>query len=222
MVDRPGGLRDLCVLEQAIGPPLLRHDGAERARLFLHRSGVEQTLGCLRPPGEQRGHGVGAANAILVQPSAGLDVMLRLGNDGVEHRLGQPAGIRVVARHVVAIGQQHPARQGVEGAMFELEQGLPRTPIARNTAAWASSPSTRIDPQTWHYGQLCPSRNGLQFLISVGMGRFAGGTQRTALTMRQSCNCRPSAGSASIVPRGEVEPHMSVASDTAGYRRDRP
>ena len=40
-----------------------------------------------------------------------------------------------------------------------------------------------------------------QVAISAGVGLFSGGTQRTALLMRQSINSSPSSGRASKVPR---------------------
>ena len=60
----------------------------------------------------------------------------------------------------------------------------------------------------WGIAASSRARNGLQPVISAGVGRLAGGTQRTALVTRQSRSVTPSAGSAPAGDLGTVERAM--------------
>ena len=100
----------------------------------------------------------------------------------LEHRLGQHAGVRVVARDMVGVGEQQAVRQRDDLAVAELNAG-DGISKARRTAACATTPSART---TRSAGSACSSaaRNRLQVRISIGSGKLAGGTHRTAFTIR--------------------------------------
>ena len=72
----------------------------------------------------------------------------------------------------------------------------------------------------WRAGSAFPrssaSRKSRQVLISAGVGLFSGGTQRTALVMRQSTSSSPSSGRASIVAARKAEARQRGVEQVAG------
>ncbi len=100
---------------------------------------------------------------------------------------------------MVGIRQQNAIGQGVLRAMREGE-------AARRNALGAQQRVMRhhASASTARSRGMAASsafRKPLQVLISAGVGRFSGGTQRTAFTMRQPSNSIPSFGSSRNSPR---------------------
>ena len=118
----------------------------------------------------------------------------RRGEHVAEHLRRQHAGIRVVARAVIA----HEDAQLADLVRRAVTERRGRAAVVeRRQRAVVGNPPERDDG-----AQLAASRrwslprNERQVLISAGVGLFSGGTQRTALVMRASTSVSPSSGRA--------------------------
>ena len=145
------------------------------------------TTGRRAPPSMRRGRRApapaGAVNQTRPHPGKHL----------LEHRGREPSGVQVVARAVVGRRERRAARERRRRPVHEGMRRAAEAERAQDRAcAMAPSGST-----AWaRAAAQLAEQERRQALTSSPSGRFSGGTQRTALVIRQSTSSRPSSGAA--------------------------
>src|SRR5262249_60215724 len=117
-----------------------------------------------------------------------------------KHARLEHTGIRFIARAVVA-GEQRQRTKLVPTAVLKGRVGqLP--PSVRTVLSCATRPRATM-ACNFFISPIVGRRKSRQVLISSGVGLFSGGTQRTALVIRQSISSSPSSGCAPYSPRAK-------------------
>ena len=123
-----------------------------------------------------------------------------LANHRLEHGGGEPPGIGVLARAMIAVEQDKPARQRRVARRGQRGNPASSNSARRGSPSWAMRPSANSVTRLGR-AAMRPIRNWRQRAISSGFGLFCGGTQRTALEIMQSTSSSSSGAAGSCRPR---------------------
>ena len=140
----------------------------------------------------------------------------RCGEHRAEHLRRQHAGVGVVARAVIAAktASASPMRvccRRARTARRDCLRAERRRPRCRARCGRARRWRAGSASRRWS-----GSRKSRQVLISAGVGLFSGGTQRTALVMRQSTSSSPSSGARVVVAAREAVTRQRLVEQVAG------
>ena len=143
------------------------------------------------PPEERRGGGgLVARRGWRRRVEIGAELL----QERREHLRRQDAGVRIVARAMVAVekGEAAGPRNEPDVGAHARKHGRKACRRARARPNHARCGQVQGERRDWGMAAIVAVRKPRQWVISSGSGLFCGGTQRTALVMAQSTSLSPS------------------------------